>query len=95
MDIFFATKKARKSSCGHTYCQLFVTDKGYVNMVPKKKGKEVILVVKQFAKEIGTPDAIICAHSQAQTSQENYEFCREICTMLCMMEEGAPWANKA
>jgi hypothetical protein len=30
MDTFFSTKKAGKSTRGHTCCQLFVTDKGFM-----------------------------------------------------------------
>ena len=36
MDTFFATSKAGKSSRGNTCCQLFVTDKGFVYVVPMK-----------------------------------------------------------
>jgi hypothetical protein len=53
MDTFFATKKGGKSTRGHTCCQLFVTDKGVVYLVPLKRKGEVLLAVKQFAKEIG------------------------------------------
>jgi hypothetical protein len=65
MDTFFATKKAGKSSRGHTCCQLFVTDKGFVYGVPMKSKSEVLQAVKQFAKEVGAPiasgpEAIIC-----------------------------------
>jgi hypothetical protein len=42
MDTFFATKKAGKSSRGHTCCQLFVTDKGFVYAVPMKSKAEVL-----------------------------------------------------
>ena len=37
MDTFFATKKSKKSSRGHTCCQLFVTDCGFVYVFPMKK----------------------------------------------------------
>jgi hypothetical protein len=37
MDTFFATKKGGKSSRGHTCCQLFVKDKGFVSVVPMKR----------------------------------------------------------
>ena len=33
MDTFFATKKSKKSSRGHTCCQLFVTNRGFVYVV--------------------------------------------------------------
>ena len=60
MYTFFATSKGNKSSQGHKCVQLFVTDKGFVYVVPLKRKKEVMQAVKQFAKEIGAPDAIIC-----------------------------------
>ena len=53
MDTFFATKKGGQSLRGYACCQLFVTDKGFIYVVPMKKKSEVLLVIKQFAKEIG------------------------------------------
>ena len=60
MDTLFATSKAGKSTRGNTCCQLFVTDKGFLYIVPLKSKKDVILAMKPFSKEIGVPDAIIC-----------------------------------
>ena len=82
MDTFFATKKSGKSSRGHACCQLFVTDKGFVYVVPMRTKSEVLQAVKQFAKEIGAPDAIICDMSREQTSRSLREFCGEIGTTL-------------
>ena len=95
MDTFFATKKAGKSSRGNICCQLFVTDKGFVYVVPMKSKAEVLQAVKQFAKEIGAPDAIICDMAGEQTSPALKRFCQEIGTTLKFLEEGTPWANKA
>ena len=95
MDTFFATKKAGKSSRKNTCCQLFVTDKGFVYVVPMKSKGEVLQAVKQFAKEIGVPEAIICDMSGEQTSGPMKKFCQEIGTTLRILEEGTPWANKA
>jgi hypothetical protein len=94
MDTFFATKKDGKSSRGHTCCQLFVTDKGFVYVVTMKSKAEVLQAVKQFAKEIGAPDAIICDMAGEQTSHALKRFCQEIGTTLRVLEEGTPWANK-
>ena len=41
MDTFFSTKKAKKSSRGNTCCQLFVTDKEFVCVVPMKHKAKV------------------------------------------------------
>ena len=95
MDTFFATRKSGKSSRGHTCCQLFVTDKGFVYVVPMRTKSEVLQAVKQFAKEIGAPDAIICDMSREQISRSLRKFCGEIGTTLRVLEEGTPWANKA
>jgi hypothetical protein len=70
MDTFFATKKGGKSSRGHTCCQLFVTDKGFIYVVPMKRKGEVLLAMKQFAKEIGAPDAFVADMSGEQMSKE-------------------------
>ena len=95
MDTFFATAKAGKSSRGHTCVQLFVTDKGFVYVVPLKRKKEVMQAVKQIAKEIGAPDAIICDAAGEQTSHDLQKFCNDIGTTLRVLEEGTPCANKA
>ena len=95
MDTFFATKKAGKSSRGHTCCQLFVTDKGFVYVVPMRTKSEVLQAVKQFAKEIGAPEALICDAAREQKSDALRKFCHEIGTTLRVLEEGTPWANRA
>jgi len=95
MDTFFATKKAGKSSRGHVCCQLFVTDKGFIYVVPMTSKSEVFLAVKQFCKEIGAPEAIICDPAREQTSQELRKFLNEAGSTLRALEEGTPWSNRA
>jgi hypothetical protein len=95
MDTFFANKKGGKSSRGHTCCQLFVTDKGFGYAVPRKRKGEVLLAMKQFAKEIGAPHAFVADMSGEQISKEVKAFCNEIGSTLRALEEGTPWANKA
>ena len=95
MDTFFSTKKGGKSSRGNTCCQLFVTDKGFVYVVPMRNKSEVLQAVKLFAKEVGAPDAIISDMSGEQTSKDLRKFCAEIGTTLKFFEEGTPWSNKA
>ena len=95
MDTFFATKKGGQSSRGHTCCQLFVTDKGFIYVVPMKKKSEVLLTIKQFAKEIGAPDSFVADMSGKQMSSEVKKFCNDIGTTLRALEEGTPWSNKA
>jgi hypothetical protein len=90
MDTFFATKKAGKSTKGHTCCQLFVTDKGFLYVVPMKSKSEVLHDLKQFSKEVGAPEAIIADSSKEQKSQDVRRFLNEISTSLRVLEEGTP-----
>ena len=50
--------------------QLFITDKGYIYVVPMKWRSEVLLALKQFCKEVRIPNAIICDVAKEQTSQD-------------------------
>ena len=95
MDTFFATKKGGRFSCGHTCCQLFVTDKDLLYVVPMSRKLEVLQALKQFAKEIGAPTSIIADMSGKQMSHNVRKFCNDIGTTLHVLEEGTPWANKA
>ena len=95
MDTFFSTKKGGKSSRGNLCCQLFVTDKGFLYVVPLKSKSKVMSAVKQSAKEIWAPDAIVCDMSMEQTSPDIKTFLNDIGTTLRVLEEGTPWANKA
>ena len=95
MDTFFATKKSLKSTPNHTCCQLFVANKGFVYVVPMRSKSEVLQAVKQFTKEIGAPEAIICDSAPEQKSQAIRKLCSDIGTTLCVWEENTPWANKA
>ena len=95
MDTFFATKKGGRSSRGHICCQLFVTDKGFLYVVPMRWKSEVLQALKQFTKAIGTPTSIIADMSGEQMSHDIRKFCNDIGTTLCALEEGTPWSNKA
>jgi hypothetical protein len=95
MDTFFATKKGGRSSRGHTCCQLFVSDKGFVYVVPMRRKSDIPQAVKQFAKEIGAPDAIISDSAREHKSLEVRKLCLNMGTELRVLEEGTPWANKA
>ena len=95
MDTFFATKKGGCSTRGHTCCQLFVMDKGFLYVVPMRQKSEVLQVIKQFAKEIGAPTSIIADMSGEQMSNDIRKFCNDIGTTLRALEEGTPWSNKA
>ena len=64
-------------------------------VVPMKSKSEALQAVKQFAKEIGAPEALINDMSGEQTSKPLKKFCNEIGTTLRVLEEGTPWSNKA
>ena len=95
MDTFFATKKGGTSSRGNTCCQLFITDKGFIYVVPMKRKSEVLLAIKQFAKEVGAPDAIVSDMAREQVSQDVQNFCNTIGTTLRALQEGTSWSYKA
>ena len=60
-----------------------------------KRKSEVLLAIKQFAKEIGAPDSFVADMSGEQMSSEVKKFCNDIGTTLRALEEGTPWSNKA
>ena len=74
-----------------------MTDKGYIYVVPMKtKNKmDILHALKQFTKEIGTPESIICDGYGEQSSIDLRKYCSDIGTTLRLLEEGAPWSNKA
>lgn len=95
MDTFFATSKVQKTTRGHTCMQLFVTDTGFIFVVPMKSKGEVPMAVKAFAKAVGAPDAIVCDAAREQTSQDLRSFCQKIGTTLRVLEKDTQWANRA
>eukprot|EP00957_Ditylum_brightwellii_P034733 2632588-Ditylum_brightwellii.AAC.1 len=70
-------------------------DKGFDFVVPLKSKGEVSMTVKLFTKEVGAPDAFICDAAGERTSHSMRACCAEIRTVLRVLEEGTPWANKA
>ena len=62
---------------------------------PMKKQSDYFLALKQFAKDVGAPDVLVCDPHLAQTKQEVQEFCTRIGTTLKVLEAEAQWANRA
>jgi hypothetical protein len=93
-DTFFVTKKA-KSQRGNICMQLFVSDKGFVYVVPMKSKSDFPFALKQFAKEIGVPLALISDPAGEQTSKEVKKIAREMDLTLKVLEESTQWANLA
>ena len=69
--------------------------KGFIYIVRMKRKSEVLSSIKQFAKEVGAPDAIVSYMAKQQVSQGVRNFCNAIGTMLRALEEGTPWSNEA
>ena len=60
-----------------------------------KRKSEVLLAIKQFAKEVDAPESFMAHMSGEQMSSEVKKFCNDIGTTLRALEEGTPWSNKA
>jgi hypothetical protein len=59
-----------KSLQGNICAQLFVSDRGFVAFYPMKKQQDFYLAIKQFAKEVGAPEALVCDPHPAQIKCE-------------------------
>ena len=51
-DDVFSTRKEDKYYRGYTHFQLFVTDKGYINVDPMKSKEEVKKAIDKLTKEL-------------------------------------------
>ena len=60
-----------------------------------KKQSDYFLTLKQFAKDVGVPDVLVCDPHPAQTKREVQEFCTQIGTTLKVLEAETQWANRA
>jgi len=54
----------------------------------------VLLALKQIAKEVRAPDAVICDAAREQQSKLLQQFLHQISTSLCVLEENRPQVNK-
>ena len=93
-DTFFAGKKLR-STRGNTCAQLFVTDKGFLFVVPMRTRGDVLHALKAFVRAVGAPEAFVLDPSGEQTSQKVKGFVSEIGTALRVLETNTQWANRA
>ena len=94
MDTFFVTGKAI-SQRGHKCMKLFVSDKGFVYDVPMKDRKEILKALKEFAKEIGVPVALIFDMSGKQMSNKVKKVAGDMNLTLNMLKRMTRWANLA
>ncbi len=75
-DTLFVTGAA-KSSRGNICAQLFVSDKGYVAIYPMQHQQDYFLALKQFAKDVGAPDILVCNPHPTQKQRKVKEFCTQ------------------
>ena len=75
--------------------QLFVSDKGYVFVVPIHSASEFTQALCMFAKEVGVPTYLIADPHPSQKSKEVRQCCHKIGTMLRLLEELTQWANRS
>ena len=90
----FATNKA-KSLRGNTCCQLFVSDNDFISFYPMQQESEYPLSLKQFSKEVGSPDNLVCDGSKNQNQRQVKLLCTQMGTMLKKLEAETQWANRA
>jgi hypothetical protein len=76
-------------------CPTFVSDKGFVAIYPMQHQRDYFLALRQFAKEVGVPEVLVCDPHPTQTQQKVKEFCTQIGTTLRILEARTQWANRA
>ena len=65
-----------------------MTEKGFTYVAPMKSKSEVILFLKQFSKEIGSPEVAITDAAHEKKYQEVKQFLNIIGIKLRVLEEG-------
>ena len=77
-----------KSLSQNTSFQLFVTDKGYIFVCLLEKESDVLLALKQVAKDVGVPEDLVTNGTKSETSAEFKRFCINVGTTLKILEKG-------
>ena len=94
-DTMFAAKKIGPSLRGNTCMQIFVTDKGYLKVIPMQKKGQVHQAYRLFFKHVGVPDAFVCDGSKEQTLGEAKKICDSVGTTIRKLERNKPFSNRA
>lgn len=94
-DTMFASKKIGPSFRGNTCMQVFVTDKGYLKVIPMRTKSQVPQSYKLFFKHVGVPQALICDGSREQTQGEAKKVCDSVGTTVRVLERNKPFSNRA
>jgi hypothetical protein len=74
---------------------MFVSDLGFVALYPMKDQQSYLLELKQFAKDVGAPEMLVCASHPTQRKWDIKEFCIQFGTTLRVLEAETQWANRA
>jgi hypothetical protein len=84
-----------KSTRGNNYAQVFIIDKGYIAIYPMQSESEFKNALHLFCKEVGVPTTSVMDAHKAQCNNDTRCFCHQVGTIMHVLEEGAPWANRA
>jgi hypothetical protein len=63
--------------------------------IPCNINKNIFLALKQFAKDVGAPDVLVCDPHPTQKQRKNKEYCTQIGTTLKVLEAQTQWADQA
>jgi alpha/beta superfamily hydrolase len=56
--------------------------------------RDYFLALRQFAKEVGVPEVLVCHPHPTKMQQKVKEFCTQIGTTLRILEARTQWANR-
>ena len=93
-DTMYVTAKA-KSTRGNTCAQIYVSDKAFLAAYPMRDTKSYINSLKQFAKDVGAPETLVCDAHPTQKKRDVRDFLMQIGTTLRVLEANTQWANRA
>ena len=72
-----------------------MSDKGCVAVYPMKKQSDFHQALHRFCKEVGVPEKLVMDAHPAQTSSATRRLCSQVGTIMKVLEQGTPWANRA
>ena len=83
------------STCGNTCAQLLVSDMDFVALYPMRGTNSYFTALKEFAKEVGALETLICDSQPTQKKCKVRDFCHQIGTTLHILEANTQWADHA
>ena len=75
--------------------QVFLSDKDFLALYPMRQELEYPLALKEFAKDVGAPEVLVCDGSKTQNQRQVKLFCTQMGTTLKKLEAETQWANRA